>query len=361
MLLKKMRDVSFTKVSLPKKRLFSVKRAVALVLSASLVASSPFVGGRTASATPSVDKAKAELNRLYDEAEQASERLNNTAVQLNDTQAKIDAANDGIAQSEQIIAQKQTELEQSQKVLAESTRNDYKSGGLDLLSVIFTSTSFEDLVSKLHYTDMVASSHEKAINDALAIENDLNNQKNELQSSLATLNAEKEQQQALLSDQQSQKSELDKRVARAQAYYNSLDPATQGGITPSGGGGGDVPHPDAGGDAERQAVLDAAYAMIGSAYVYGACDPVGRRFDCSGLTMYCFSQAGISLSHSSEAQRARISDFKPISQCRAGDLIWTSGHVGIYCGNGMMIDAGNPAVGVSYRSASWMVGGGWPA
>lgn len=355
MLIKKMKGFSFKKeVSLP-------KRTTALVLSALLVATS-FTGARTASATPSVEAAKAELNRLYDEAEQASERLNNTAVQLNDTKAKIDAANAAIAESEQVIAQKQEELAASQKVLAESTRNDYKSGGIDLLSVIFTSTSFEDLVSKLHYTDMVASSHEKAINDARNIQNELNNKKNELQNSLSTLNAEKDQQQALLNDQQAQKTELDKRVSRAQAYFDSLDSSTQDGIKPSGGGGGgDVPHPDAGGDAARQAVLDAAYSMIGSAYVYGACDPVGRRFDCSGLTMYCFSKAGISLSHSSEAQRGRITNFKPISQCRAGDLIWTSGHVGIYCGNGMMIDAGNPNVGVSYRSASWLVGGGWPA
>lgn len=126
MLLKKMKGFSFKKeVSLP-------KRATALVLSALLVATS-FTGARTASATPSVEAAKVELNRLYDEAEQASERLNNTAVQLNDTKAKIDAANAAIAESEQVIAQKQEELAASQKVLAESTRNDYKSGGIDLL------------------------------------------------------------------------------------------------------------------------------------------------------------------------------------------------------------------------------------
>lgn len=335
------------------------KPTLAIALSALLVAGAPFCGARPALATPSLDEARAELDRLYSDAEQTSEHLNETAVQLQNTQAQIDAANAGIQEAEQVIAQKQLELEKSQKTLASTTRNDYKSGGIDLLSVIFTSTSFEDLVSKLHYTSMVAGAHAKAINDAHNLQAELNNKRNDLQNSLQTLNAEKEQQQSLLVAQQSQKDELDKRVARAQAYFDSLDADTQGGLTPSGGG--DVPHPDAGGDAQRQAVLDAAYSMIGSAYVWGACDPVGRRFDCSGLTMYCFGQAGISLSHSSEAQRGRISDFKPISQCRAGDLIWMSGHVGIYCGGGMMIDAGSPATGVSYRSCSWMVGGGWPA
>lgn len=338
-----------------------INKALAIALSSLLVAGAPFCGVRIANAAPSVNEARSELDRLYSEAEETSEHLNETAVQLQETQAQIDSANAQIQEAEQVIAQKQVELEQSQKTLAFTTRNDYKSGGLDLISVIFTSTSFEDLVSKLHYTSMVAGAHAKAINDARNLQNELDAKKNDLQSSLQTLNAEKDQQQELLNAQQSQKAELDKRVARAQAYFDGLDPDTQGGLTPSGGGGGDVPHPDAGGDAQRQAVLDAAYSMIGGSYVWGACDPVSRCFDCSGLTMYCFGQAGISLPHSSESQRGRISDFKPISQCRAGDLIWMSGHVGIYCGGGMMIDAGTPSTGVSYRSCSWMVGGGWPA
>ena len=103
--------------------------------------------------------------------------------------------------------------------------------------------------------------------------------------------------------------------------------------------------------------------MIGSRYVYGACDPAGRAFDCSGFTMYCFSKAGISLDHYSESQAARTAK-KPVSQLLPGDLVWHPGHVGIYAGNGMIIDAGNERVGVSLRplyggTGQWR--GGWPA
>ena len=110
-------------------------------------------------------------------------------------------------------------------------------------------------------------------------------------------------------------------------------------------------------------MLDAAYSMIGSRYVYGACDPVGRKFDCSGFTMYCFSKAGISLDHYSESQAARTAK-KPVSQLLPGDLVWHPGHVGIYAGNGMIIDAGNERVGVSLRPLYGGLGqwrGGWPA
>ncbi len=103
--------------------------------------------------------------------------------------------------------------------------------------------------------------------------------------------------------------------------------------------------------------------MMGSRYAYGACDPVGRRFDCSGFTMYCFAQAGISLPHYSESQADRTPK-KPVSQLLPGDLVWHSGHVGIYAGNNMIIDAGNERVGVSLRPLYGGLGqwrGGWPA
>lgn len=134
------------------------------------------------------------------------------------------------------------------------------------------------------------------------------------------------------------------------------------GVSGGGSSSGTTSRPQ-GSSSARQAVLDAAYSMIGSRYAYGACDPVGRRFDCSGFTMYCFAQAGISLPHYSESQADRTPK-KPVSQLLPGDLVWHSGHVGIYAGNNMIIDAGNERVGVSLRPLYGGLGqwrGGWPA
>lgn len=85
--------------------------------------------------------------------------------------------------------------------------------------------------------------------------------------------------------------------------------------------------------------------MVGCSYVYGATGP--NAYDCSGFVQYCYAQAGISLPRTSYDQGACGTTT---SNPQAGDIVCWGSHVGIYIGGGMMIDAGNPSVGVSYRS-----------
>jgi cell wall-associated NlpC family hydrolase len=94
------------------------------------------------------------------------------------------------------------------------------------------------------------------------------------------------------------------------------------------------------------AVLAFARAQVGKGYASGAEGP--RFFDCSGFTKSAYARAGISLPHSSGAQAARARSI-PRSTARPGDLVVGPGHVGIYMGGGMMIDAGNRRTGVVYR------------
>ena len=94
------------------------------------------------------------------------------------------------------------------------------------------------------------------------------------------------------------------------------------------------------------AVIAYARAQIGKSYVSGGSGP--SVFDCSGFTKRAYAQAGIPLPHSSGAQAARARSI-PRSRARPGDLVVGPGHVGIYMGGGMMIDAGNHRTGVVYR------------
>ena len=110
------------------------------------------------------------------------------------------------------------------------------------------------------------------------------------------------------------------------------------------------PPPTSGG---VSAVISFARAQIGKPYQWGGSGP--SSFDCSGLTMRAWQQAGVNLSHYTGAQyaetrRVAISDLQP------GDLVFygssgeTSHHMGLYIGGGQMIEA--PYTGADVRYAS---------
>ena len=95
-----------------------------------------------------------------------------------------------------------------------------------------------------------------------------------------------------------------------------------------------------------EAVIAFARSQVGKRYVRGGEGPGG--FDCSGFTKRAYARAGLRLPHSSGGQARRAKTISR-SQARPGDLVVGAGHVGIYMGRGMMIDAGNHRTGVVYR------------
>lgn len=332
-----------------------------------------------------LDDANAKLDDIYSKAEAVSEQLNDTKVKLDSTQSQIDQIQAQIEQTQsQIdemqarIEQKQAELDHAQMVLSERVAANYKAGNASSLDVLLESTSFDDLVSRIYYADKFSEQNAQMIQDVKDIKADLESQKSaldeqksQLESQNAQLQDQKDQQLSLLSQQRSQQADLDAQSKQAQSYIDNLsselkqklaeeeaarqEAARQAAAAAAASAGASGTYYSGGTvgsltQDQRNTILAAAYSMLGGSYVWAAYDPSGRTFDCSGLTKYCYACAGVGIDHSSSSQSSFCT--KSLSAAVPGDVVWRSGHVGIYIGNGQTIEAMSPSQGIRVGTLS---------
>jgi peptidoglycan DL-endopeptidase CwlO len=163
--------------------------------------------------------------------------------------------------------------------------------------------------------------------------------------------AKQQAQAALLASQQRATAAAAASSARPTAAVGAQTRTTTGGETGNEGDTADNSGNDTGSVAAPQidipetspgaaTAVRAALSQLGVPYRFAAASP-GQAFDCSGLTMWAWAQAGVSLPHFAAAQYGMLPHV-PLNQLQPGDLVFFYSdlhHVGLYIGNGMMVQA----------------------
>lgn len=107
-----------------------------------------------------------------------------------------------------------------------------------------------------------------------------------------------------------------------------------------------------GGSEMGAAVAEYGLQFVGYPYVYGG-SSLTNGTDCSGFVMSVYANFGVSLPHSSAADRSQGYGIDGIDNAQPGDIICYSGHVGIYIGNGQIVHASTEETGIIVSNANY--------
>ena len=146
-------------------------------------------------------------------------------------------------------------------------------------------------------------------------------------------------------------------AARQQAAVSSGSSQSSSGSTASASAGenqssGNSGSTQAAGSGLGSKIANYALQFVGNPYVYGGTS-LTNGADCSGFVMSVYQNFGISLPRTSGEQGQCGWDVGGLGNAKAGDLVWYSGHIGIYIGNGQIVHASSPSTGIKVSNANY--------
>ncbi len=290
-------------------------RAAALIITSLTTVGLGLATASPAAAAPDtndIDAVQARVDRLSEQAAAAEKRHEKARTSLTGRRGQLDRLTSEIKRQRQIMDSLRAQV-------ARTIIDEYDAiGGSSVPTSPLTADS-EVLLTNV----TVVSEDTGSRGDAMALSN----------AKLAQLN----QRRPAVRDQVTRLAGLEKRLRLQQQNVDSRVATANAALE-------DL-------EAKRMAALGGpavayAKAQVGKSYVWGAAGP--SSFDCSGLTMAAWQQAGVSLPHNSGAQYAAGNKISE-SELKPGDLVFyysPISHVGIYIGDGQVVNALNPGSGV---------------
>ncbi|HEX2294031.1 MAG TPA: NlpC/P60 family protein [Actinomycetota bacterium] len=344
------------------------KSTATRVLTAGLLALGLFAGllsqsGSLAAPTEAeLDAARERLMELEADFEIVVERYNLVHEDLTSIQARI-----GVTELE--VDRIERRMGVRREAAVGVARELYMGGSNDALEAVLVARDFGDVESRLAYlrTSQAAQAElfEGLAADRSALESKLDQLEEDRAAALAAeqrLTALREDIEGKLAAQRDEIAELNAAIERAERLAAQRAAAAEDEAAAATPLVSAPPRPAPAPNAGAQTAVEAALSQVGKPYQWAAAGP--DSYDCSGLTMWAWAQAGVALPHNSGMQYAATprvdrSDWQP------GDLLFFGSpihHVGMYIGNGQMVEA--PYTGAQVRvvsaSRSDYVGAGRP-
>jgi len=329
----------------------------------------------------SLTSAKAEATALANQIQAQSQQLAALSEKYDQAVIQVSQLDQQLSQTRSQISRTKARVEADEANLRGQALDDYTSGGADNgLEQLFSPGGERSSVLS-EYQKVASGNVSNAIDRLNRAQDALNAQESQLQATetqaqaaLSAAQTAKQGAQTELADQQATLSKVKGHIASLVAQQQAAAAAAQAAAfrqrvaaqaaaaaAAASGAGTNIPAPSAGGGA----AVAAAMSQLGVPYVWAGATP-GQGFDCSGLTMWAWGRAGVSLPHSAAAQYDDT-EHVPLSDLQPGDLLFydeggTIGHVTMFIGGGRMVQAPETGENVQVTGiwSNGLVGAGRP-
>ncbi|MGW2472113.1 NlpC/P60 family protein [Streptomyces sp. NPDC001665] len=325
----------------PRQRLTtaSAARTAATLAVAGAATAAVLPGAAHADPAPTAKQVRAQVDRLYREAEVATEKYNGAKSEATAAAKSVDALRDE-------AARRTARLNTARDVLGAYAAAQYRSGGIDPSVQLALSSDPDQYLRRATYAERAGERRAAEVRSVRRQVAEIAQVRAEAAGKLTELAS----RQAALKEH---RATVRAKLAEARRLLARLTPAERASYDASeegrGAGHADRSAPRSTTAAPNTRAAQAvafAYNSLGKPYVWGATGP--NSFDCSGLTQAAWRAAGVSLPRTTYTQ-INAGQRVPRSQLAPGDLVFFySGisHVGLYIGNGRMIHAPRPGAPV---------------
>ncbi|MFB7915091.1 NlpC/P60 family protein [Streptomyces sp. NPDC056061] len=320
--------------------------ARATVLSAAAATAAATLGVVDANADPqeTPGAVKARIDRLYAEAEHATQQYDRAGENAERLRGEADRARDRAARGQEDVNRMRT-------ALGSLAAAQYRSGGLDPTLALLLSSDPDTYLERAAALDRLTTRQAAELRELRQARRSLAQTRAEADRALADLERNREAAAR-------HKRTVERKLALAKKLLATLPGTDRAEFErASRSGRDDTSTAVAGlpaGSARAAVAVMAVHQALGRPYVWGANGP--NSFDCSGLMQWAYARAGVGLPRTSQAQRY-AGRMVPLSQARPGDLVVyraDASHVAMYVGNGQVIHAPYPGAPVRYDPVGMM-------
>ncbi|MEJ3658909.1 NlpC/P60 family protein [Actinomycetes bacterium KLBMP 9759] len=292
--------------------------------------------------------AKKQLETVQKEAEALTEQWHAAKDTLDTRKDELERLRAAVEPAKVALETAEAEEEKYREQVDVVAASTFESGNLDQFNALLASDNPQEFLDQMSALETIASDYRTALDQLVERVDATGRARSEADSAAERAQAAADEAERAERDLAARKKDAEIRIDEAEKLLARLTPQERrdrkgGEAGPSG--------PITGSGVGAKA-LQAAISQMGKPYGWGDTGP--DSFDCSGLTSWAFKKVGVTLPRSS-SQQATVGKSVSFDDLQVGDLVFyysPVSHVGIFAGEGKMLDAPQTGGTVGYRTVS---------